>query len=115
MKKFILLFLAMVMAFSFTACGNNDENNAKVQALIDESVALTQEIYDWYNDNGYLEDAAYKAGADDMMAQIEELKKSHQTIIDGDGYSDDDVVTMQEAVGSDIANFKEILANLPQE
>jgi uncharacterized lipoprotein YehR (DUF1307 family) len=111
MKKLVLVVMAMVMCFTLVACGgNNDANNEKVLEKINELEAIEQEIYNVYNDNGLLgDDSADKVTMDEIAATMEQTKADHQKIVDGDGYSDEDTVTVIEAFQSDIDYYQGIL------
>lgn len=112
MKKLFLLFLGMVLAFSFTGCGgtnDNDANNAIIQAKIDEASSLTDQFVNWYKDNGFLEgpDAAtIQPLVDQMTEQIEVVKAAHQENLDAGGYSDDIVTEKAEAFDKIITGIK---------
>jgi len=116
MKKLFLLMLAMVMSFTLVACGaNNDENNAAVQAKMDETTTLGQEINSWYKDNGYLEGdsaAEYQTAVDTLTTQMDDLKAAHQEILDAGGYSDEDAATMAQTLDTTIKGFKEVKEDL---
>ncbi|MHB8129255.1 MAG: hypothetical protein ACYDEX_09680 [Mobilitalea sp.] len=111
MKKLFLLVMTMIMALTLIACGgNNDENNATLQAKMDEADSLVQEVCNWYKDNGYLEgDTATEVQAiiDKLTSQMDEMKAAHQKNIDNGGYSDEDTVTMTKILDDSIAAFKE--------
>jgi len=111
MKKLIVLVLAMVMMVTLVACGgNNDENNATVQAKIDEADGLLQEIYNYYNDNGLLvEGSADQTDMNNLLLNMEELKATNKKIIEDDGYSDEETATMVTAMDEDIASYTGII------
>jgi len=113
MKKIFLLFFVVVMLFTLVSCANNDENNAIVQAKIDEAEVLVQQIYSWYEDNGLLEgeyEAQFKPKLDKMLADIDSIKASNQEMLDGGGYSDENTAKMLEGLDVGIAKYKEALA-----
>ena len=111
MKKLIVLVLAMVMMVTLVDCGgNNDENNATVQAKIDEADGLLQEIYNYYNDNGLLvEGSADQTDMNNLLLNMEELKATNKKIIEDDGYSDEETATMVTAMDEDIASYTGII------
>lgn len=112
MKKLFYLFLAMVMSLSLVACGaNNDENNAAIQAKVDEAATLAQDIIAWYTDNGYLEgDSAVEAQAtvDSLAAQIETLKTANQEFLDAGGYDDDMLASKLASMDTVIASLQKV-------
>jgi hypothetical protein len=112
MKKILTALLVIATLFTFVGCGNNDENNAAVQAKMDEAEALVQEICDWYEDNGLLEgeyEAEFRPQVDQLLSTMEETKGYNQQIIDRGGYSDEETRTMLESLDSDIAIYKKAL------
>lgn len=118
MKKMLLVLISLALLLTFVGCTNNDENNAAVQLKIDESDAMVQEIYAFCEDNGLFEGegaTVVKPGLDQLVATMDELKLKNQEIIAGDGYNDEDTVTMLEALDSDIALYTEQLAVLKNE
>lgn len=137
MKKILLLILVVVMLFTFVACGgdsedvatedgatddvtteestNNDENNAIVQVKVDEAEALLLEMTNWYKDNGFLEGESattIQPVVDNLTTQLDEIKGSHQEILDAGGYVDEQVVLMNEALDLLIGKYKEAMAEL---
>jgi|GEM_PF-1420941 len=112
MKKLFVLIMAMIMSFTLVACGgNNDENNAAMQAKIDEADSLLQDICNWYGDKGYLEGESatqIQPIVDKLTGQMDEMKASHQEILDAGGYNDKAVVPMTEALDAVIAKYKEV-------
>lgn len=115
MKRVLSVVLALVMCLTLVACGgNNDENNAAVQVKIEEADTLVQEIYNLYNDNGYLGengDPDANAAMDGLLAEMEEIKVRNEEIVDGGGYSDEDTETVIAAIDSDIESYKATIEN----
>jgi len=112
MKKILIVLLVITALFTFVGCTNNDENNAAVQAKLDEADGLVQEIYTWYEESGLLEgdyEAEFRPQVDQLLSTMEETKGYHQQILDDGGYSDEQTVTMLEALDSDIAIYKKAL------
>lgn len=96
MKKLFLFILVVVMSFTLVACGeaNNDENNAVMQAKIDELEALSQELISWYEVNGFLEGetaSQFQPIVDNLSDSTEEIIALHKKQIDDGGYDDEDV------------------------
>jgi len=115
MKKLVVVVLAMVMVFTLVACGNNDANNAKVQAAFDKEAAVVQQLYDYYNDNGLLGDDADPATVDSMnqiLANQDTVKASIQEILDKGGFNDDETATMLAAIDADTATYTADLASV---
>lgn len=110
MKKIFLLIMALVMSFALVACGeNNDENNAAMQAKLDEADALVEEISTWYEDNGYLEGdtaAQLQPIVDMLRGQIAEMKADHKEILDKGGYTDEDVAKVGPLLDKSIVEYK---------
>ncbi|MDD4844371.1 MAG: hypothetical protein PHU31_08565 [Anaerotignum sp.] len=116
MKKTLLLILAVVMSFAFVACGGgeNDENNAAVQAKFDEADSLLQEIRGCYEDKGYLEGdtaAEVEVVLDALKAPIEQMKAAHQDILDMGGYTDEDMVTIEPILDTTITELNKVIAD----
>lgn len=109
MRKMFGIILMLVMVFALSACGNNDENNELMQIKIDEAQGLVNEIGDLYKENGLLEgDHALlmQPVADDLNENMKSLKTSHQEIIEGGGYDEDDLNSIGGAVDDLIAEYK---------
>ena len=110
MKKLFLLIMALVMSFALVACGeNNDENNAAMQAKLDEADALVEEVCTWYEDNGYLEGdtaAQVQSMVDTLRGQIVEMKANHKEILDKGGFTDEDVAKLGPLLDNSIAEYK---------
>ena len=111
MKKLVLLILALVMSVTLAACsgGNYDENNAAMQAKVDQAVEMSEEIIAWYGDNGFLEgDSAemIQAVVESLETQTEALKDAHQKNLDAGGYDDDLYAFKLEAIDKVIASLQ---------
>ena len=114
MKKLLLVILALVMCFTLVACGeeNHDENNAAIQAKVDQAEALVEEVISLYVDNGEGEGEARQAQFDTLRGQIDKVKADHQEILDGGGYDDDTAAQMAAVIDTAIAKYEELLATL---
>lgn len=113
MKKVIVVMLAIGMLLGLAGCGaNNDENNAAIQAKVDETESLVLEMTTWYADNGYLDgDAAEQMQpmVDSLNAELEELKTTHQQILDEGGYDDEAAAEMTKVLDEAIAAYKTLI------
>lgn len=117
MKKILLILMVVVMVFALAACGGgsdgeNDENNAVMQAKLDKAEMLVVEIRSWYEEGGYLdgdmaEDVEALLGT--LEGPVEEMKVEHQGILDAGGYTDEDVATLTPFLDNTIAEFNTIL------
>lgn len=111
MKKLFLVILALVMCFTLVACGeNNDENNAAVQAKVDEAEALVEEIISLYEDTGYAE--GREEQLDTLRGQMDQVKANHQEILDGGGYDDETAAAFIATVDTGIEGYTKILDTL---
>lgn len=83
MKK-TLIILAILMTFTFVACGANyDENNAMIQVKMDKSVELFKDLVKLYDENGMAGDL------DDGVKTMDETVEQHNQLIADGGYNDE--------------------------
>jgi hypothetical protein len=129
MKKIFLFILMSVMSFMLVACGGgtenvateepavqeavvDNENNAVMQAKVDELESISQEIISWYEDNGYLEGetaAQVQPVVDQLRSNTEEILALHKKQIDDGGYDDEDVERISVPIDETIAKCKETI------
>ncbi len=110
MKKMIGIILMVLMLFSFAACGNNDENNGIMELKMDEAQTLVTEIGALYVENGLLEGdhaATMQPILDQLNADLASLQTSHQEILDGGGYDEEDLKFVGDAIDSVIEIYKQ--------
>lgn len=119
MKKILTLALVLMMVLTLAACGADkakiEENNATVQAKVDEAEAACLAVTNFYKDNGFLEgETAAQAQpiVDSLTAQMETIKATHQKNLDAGGYSDDVAAETVEVLDKNIATYTDALAKL---
>lgn len=117
MKKLFLLILVVVMSFTLVACGGGtenvtaieNENNALMQAKVDEVEALSQELISWYEDNGFLEGetaSQVQPIVDKIRTNTEDIMALHKKQIEDGGYDDEDVIRISVPLDDLIAKSK---------
>lgn len=129
MKKLFLFICMLVMLFTLVACGGGtenvateepvaekavieNENNAVMQAKVDEVEALSQELISWYEDNGYLEGetaSQVQPVVDKVRTNTEDIIALHKKQIDDGGYEDEDVVRISVPIDELIAKSKKAI------
>lgn len=112
MKKLLGLILAMAMVLSLVACGGKktEDNNAAVQAKMDELEAAYQDIYSYYEDNGLLAEGTPE-GLVTLTDGHNETKATFESNL-ADGYSEEEADAMITLLDEQIVIYNDMLEGM---